>query len=66
MSGWRLGYMILPAQLKKQVLKVHDLTMICTPRISQVAGIAALSETPYHLTEFEDNFAFKFTFNVTL
>lgn len=53
MSGWRLGYIILPASLKKEVLKVHDLTMICTPRVSQVAGIAALSETPYHLSDFE-------------
>ena len=27
-----------------EVLKVHDATIICTPRISQVAGIAALTE----------------------
>ncbi len=53
MSGWRLGYMILPAQLKKEALKVHDSTMICTPRISQVAGIAALTGTPEHLVTFE-------------
>ena len=24
MSGWRLGYMIIPAHLKPEVLKVHD------------------------------------------
>ena len=42
MSGWRLGYMILPVSLKEQVMKVHDATIICTPRISQVAGIEAL------------------------
>lgn len=53
MSGWRLAYMILPAALKREVLKVHDATIICTPRISQVAGIAALSEPPVHLKEFE-------------
>lgn len=53
MSGWRLGYMILPDGLKHQVLKVHDATIICTPRISQVAGIAALSHEPVHLTAFE-------------
>lgn len=57
MSGWRLGYIILPASLKQEVLKVHDLTMICTPRISQVAGIAALSHTPHHLPEFENTLA---------
>jgi aminotransferase len=54
MSGWRLGYMIVPEPLKREVLKVHDATIICTPRISQVAGIAALSEEPVHLKEFED------------
>jgi len=57
MSGWRLGYMILPEFLKRQVLKVHDATLICTPRISQVAGIAALTEPPVHLQRFEDTLA---------
>ena len=53
MSGWRLGYMVIPDFLKSQVLKVHDATLICTPRISQVAGIAALSQEPVHLKRFE-------------
>lgn len=29
MTGWRIGYMVLPAGLKKEVLKVHDATIIC-------------------------------------
>jgi len=53
MSGWRLGYMILPQGLKKEAVKIHDLNMICAPRISQAAGIAALSSPPVHLKEFE-------------
>ncbi|UCE30324.1 MAG: pyridoxal phosphate-dependent aminotransferase [Burkholderiales bacterium] len=53
MSGWRLGYVVLPESLKREVLKVHDATLICTPRISQVAGIAALTEPATHLGEFE-------------
>lgn len=57
MSGWRLGYMIVPEKLKREVIKVHDATIICTPRISQVAGIAALTEEPIHLREFEDALA---------
>lgn len=57
MSGWRLGYMIVPEKLKREVIKVHDATIICTPRISQVAGIAALTEEPVHLREFEDALA---------
>ncbi len=52
MSGWRLGYMILPSWLKQHILKVHDANMICAPRISQVAGMAALSRNPTHIDEF--------------
>ena len=54
MSGWRLGYMIVPEHIKREVLKVHDATLICTPRISQVAGLAALTQQSTHLQEFEE------------
>jgi aspartate/methionine/tyrosine aminotransferase len=57
MCGWRLGYMVLPAGLKRQLIKVHDLNMICAPRISQVAGIAALSGDDRHLAGYRDAFA---------
>ncbi len=53
MSGWRLGYTVLPDWLKREVLKVHDATMICAPRISQVAGLAALGGEQEHLRDFE-------------
>ncbi len=53
MSGWRLGYMIAPGWLRREVLKVHDATMICAPRISQVAAMAALSGGDTHVREFE-------------
>lgn len=53
MSGWRLAYMIMPAELKREALKVHDATMICAPRISQLAGIVALSQPSDHKQKFE-------------
>jgi len=53
MSGWRLAYMVLPAELKREAMKVHDATMICTPRISQLAGIAALSQPSDHKQQFQ-------------
>jgi aminotransferase len=53
MTGWRIGYMVLPEALKKEVLKVHDATIICAPRISQLAALAALSEEPADVREFE-------------
>ncbi|MFN3231361.1 MAG: pyridoxal phosphate-dependent aminotransferase [Alphaproteobacteria bacterium] len=57
MSGWRLAYMVAPAWLKQQLLKVHDSTIICAPRISQVAGIAALKEEVHQLRGFEEALA---------
>jgi aspartate/methionine/tyrosine aminotransferase len=53
MSGWRAGYMVLPEHLKRQAVKLHDLTMICTPRISQLAALAALNSERSHLDKFE-------------
>ncbi len=53
MSGWRVGYMVVPEVLRAEIIKIHDLTMICTPRISQVAALAALETDPTHLAEFE-------------
>lgn len=53
MSGWRVGYMVIPEALRTEIVKVHDLTMICTPRISQVAALAALENEPSHLPEFQ-------------
>jgi aminotransferase len=53
MSGWRLSYMILPEELKHEAIKVHDATMICAPRISQLAGIIALSQQSSHKQEFQ-------------
>jgi aminotransferase len=52
MSGWRLGYMIVSEDLKQQVLKVHDATLICAPRVSQVAGLAALTGDRGFISEF--------------
>ncbi len=52
MSGWRAAYMVVPEALRTQIVKVHDLSMICTPRISQVAALAALDHGPDHIDGF--------------
>jgi aminotransferase len=54
MSGWRLGYAIVPEALKRQILKVHDATLICAPRPSQLAGLAALNGDQSHLSGFRE------------
>jgi aspartate/methionine/tyrosine aminotransferase len=52
MSGWRMAYMVVPEHLKRQTLKVHDATVICAPRVSQVGALAALEAPPDHMIEF--------------
>lgn len=54
MSGWRLSYTVMPEELKVEAMKVHDATMICAPRISQLAGIVALSEESNHKQIFQE------------
>ena len=54
LSGYRVGYAVLPERLKTELLKVHDATMICAPRISQFAALAALRGEREHLREFEE------------
>jgi aminotransferase len=45
MTGWRVGFMVAPARIMRQVLKVHDAFAICAPTISQYAALAALRAT---------------------
>lgn len=52
MSGWRVGYMIVPESIRNDVAKIHDLNMICTPRISQIAALAALHGDQAYVKEF--------------
>jgi len=42
MAGWRIGYAAVPAQLGEALAKVQDTVLICPPRISQRAALAAL------------------------
>lgn len=42
MTGWRLGYLAAPAPIVKQILKIHQYVIMCSPTISQYAAIEAL------------------------
>lgn len=43
MAGWRVGYAAVPSQLHEPLAKVQDTVLICPPRVSQRAALAALS-----------------------
>ena len=42
MAGWRLGYGVVPEQLRSGLAQVQDTVLICPPRLTQVAAAAAL------------------------
>ncbi len=46
MTGWRLGWMVVPAHLRDSVERLQQNLYICAPHISQVAGLAAFDAQP--------------------
>ncbi len=44
MTGWRLGYVLAPAELLAPMVKLHQYAIICAPTTSQYAAIVALNE----------------------
>ena len=44
MTGWRLGYAAAPANILKQMLKLHQFAIMCAPTNSQYAAVVALRE----------------------
>ncbi len=44
MTGWRLGYLIVPQPFIRPLQKMHQNFAICAPSLAQWAGIAALTQ----------------------
>lgn len=42
MTGWRLGYLMAPAPLLSQMLKLHQYAIMCAPTVSQFAAVEAM------------------------
>lgn len=42
MTGWRMGYIAAPAELARQMLKIHQYAVMCAPTTSQFAAIEAV------------------------
>lgn len=45
MTGWRLGWMVVPEHLRESVDRLQQNLYICAPHVSQIAGAAALDCT---------------------
>ncbi|MDR0983414.1 MAG: aminotransferase class I/II-fold pyridoxal phosphate-dependent enzyme [Ruminococcus sp.] len=44
MTGWRLGYACGPKWLIRQMLKIHQYGIMCSPTLSQTAAVTALTD----------------------
>jgi aminotransferase len=44
MTGWRVGYVAAPADITREIRKVHQYAIMCSPTPSQYAAIQALRE----------------------
>jgi aminotransferase len=42
MTGWRIGFIAAPEILWRGMLKIHQYTALCAPRMSQIAALEAL------------------------
>lgn len=51
MTGWRVGFACAPKEIDAAMLKIHQYTALCAPRLSQHAAAAALEGG------FDDGFA---------
>jgi len=45
MTGWRIGWMVLPEALVRSIERIQQSLYISAPELSQIAGIAAFSAT---------------------
>ncbi len=56
MTGWRLGYVCGPPPLIREMIKIHQYTIMCAPTISQIAGIEALVNGDDDIKRVKDDF----------
>jgi aspartate/methionine/tyrosine aminotransferase len=58
MTGWRVGWMVLPADLIAPVERLQQNMYVCAPHVSQVAALAAMDaaeELDTHLVRYREN-----------
>lgn len=56
MTGWRLGYLAGPAPIIKQILKIHQYAIMCSPTISQYAAVEAMNNCDGEVRKMVDEY----------
>ena len=44
MTGWRVGFVCAPTEIRKTLLKIHQYALICSPIFSQYAALGGLEK----------------------
>ncbi|MEN6447595.1 MAG: pyridoxal phosphate-dependent aminotransferase [Syntrophaceae bacterium] len=57
MTGWRLGWVVLPPSMVRTAQKIQQNLMICAPSIAQWGGVAALTEATQDVEDMRQTFA---------
>ncbi len=56
MTGWRLGYACGPAEVMKQLTKIHQFAIMCAPTTSQYAAIEALRSCDEEVEQMKEEY----------
>lgn len=56
MTGWRLGFVMAPAYILEEMLKVHQYSLMCAPTMSQYAAIEALRTSEQDVREMKKSY----------
>ena len=56
MTGWRLGYACAPAEIIKQMTKIHQFGIMCAPTASQYAAVEALKNGDKDVEEMRESY----------
>ena len=51
MTGWRLGYLVAPRELRDKMVRIQAALLACVPLFVQQAGLAALRGSQEHVRE---------------
>ena len=64
MTGWRLGFLCAPQPALKQMLKIHQYALMCSPTTSQWGGVEALDHCVESIAAMRDDYNFRRRFVV--
>ncbi len=59
MTGWRLGFVAAPKPLMKQMLKIHQYAIMCSPTTSQYAAVEALKKGDEDIVKMREEYDYR-------